>query len=153
MTSIQGFGHSCLERPFVAPSVTFFIASLDSSPPLESGDKLSDQPAKFSKAKPLVNAPVAATNIPKYSKNDLQRIFKAVLEAWASVPVFTPAPAPIPALVISKIPREKLKVCSLDLYRRKSHMECYNFYQQYEDYFATVKVTGPTQILFAVFFL
>ena len=32
-------------------------------------------------------------------------------------------------------------------------MDCYNFCQQYEDYFATAGATGPTRILFAASFL
>ena len=32
-------------------------------------------------------------------------------------------------------------------------MDCYNFCQQYEDYFATAGATGPTRIPFAVSFL
>ena len=32
-------------------------------------------------------------------------------------------------------------------------MDCYNFCQQYEDYFATAGATGPTRILFATSFL
>ena len=45
----------------------------------------------------VAEAPVATTNIPKYSENDLQKIFKAVLEAQAS------APNPTPASIVSKI--------------------------------------------------
>ena len=32
-------------------------------------------------------------------------------------------------------------------------MDCYNFCQQYENYFATARVMGPTRIPFAVSFL
>ena len=32
-------------------------------------------------------------------------------------------------------------------------MDCYNFCQQYEDYFATARATGPTRIPFATSFL
>ena len=31
-------------------------------------------------------------------------------------------------------------------------MECYNFYQQYKDYFAIVRTKDPNQILFATSF-
>lgn len=31
-------------------------------------------------------------------------------------------------------------------------MEYYNFYQQYEDYFAIIRVKGANQIFFAMFF-
>ena len=81
MTSVQGCGRPRWERPSIAPSVAPSIAPLDSFPPPESGDELSDQPARPSRRKPLANSSPAATSIPKYSKDDLQRIFKAVLEA------------------------------------------------------------------------
>ena len=48
--------------------------------------------------------------------------------------------------------REKLKARFLDVYRGKSHMDFYNFYQRYEDYFDTAGATGPTWILFAASF-
>ena len=47
---------------------------------------------------PITNAPATATSVPKYSEDDLQRIFKTVLEAQA------PAPALVPALVVSEAP-------------------------------------------------
>ena len=151
MTSVQGRGCPYQERPSIAPSVAPSIAPLDSFRSPESGDKLSDQPAGPSGGKPLANSPSAATSISKYSEDDLQRIFKAVLEAWALAPVS--APAPVPAPVVSEVPREKLKPCSPDVYRRKSHMECYNFCQQCEDYFANAEATGPTRIPFTASFL
>ena len=157
MTSVQGRGRPCRERSSAAPSV----APPDSFPPPESGNKLSDQPAGLSTKPPVANAPAAANSIPKYSENDLQRIFKTVLEArvpastpvLAPAPVPTPAPAPTLAPIIAEAPREKLKTRSPDLYRRKSHMDYYNFCQQCEDYFATAGATGPTRILFAASFL
>ena len=108
MTLVQGPGHLCRERLSVAPS----IALLDFSSPSKSGDKLFDQPTGPSGTKfPVADTPVATTNVPKYSEDDLQRIFKAVLEAQA----LTSAPAL--ALIISKVPQEKLKARSLDVYR------------------------------------
>ena len=107
---------------------------------------MSDQLAGLSGTKLLANAPAAATNIPTYSQDDLQQIFKAVLEIWA------PAPASIPAPSVSEVPRKKLKDCFPDVYRRKSHMDYFNFYQQYEDYFATTRAMEPTRILFTASF-
>ena len=72
----------------------------------------------------------------------MQRILKAVLETRA----------PTPALAVSEIPWEKLKARFPDVYRGKSHMDCYNFCQQCEDYFATARATGPTRIPFAASF-
>ena len=121
MTLIQGRGRPRRERLFVAPSVAHSIAPFDSSLPPESGDKLSDQLIGPSGAKPLADDPATATNIAKYSEDDLQRILKAVLEARI------PSPAPAPAPVITKVSQEKLKTRSPDVYLRKFHMDCYNF--------------------------
>ena len=140
MTSISGHGRPRQERLSVALSV----APLDSFLPLESSDKLSAQPVGPSVTKPPVaDTPVAATNVPKYSEDDLQRIFKAVLETQ------TPASASVPAPVVFEIFREKLKACSSDVYYGKSHMDCYNFCHQYENYFATIGAMRPIQIFFA----
>ena len=99
MTSIQGCRRFRRERLFITPFVTFS----DFSSPLELDDKLSDQHARPLGIKPPIAVTlVATTNIPKYSEDDLQRIFKAVLEARAPTP--TPVPAPALAPVISKTP-------------------------------------------------
>ena len=122
----------------VAPSVALSVALPDSSPPLKS--EISKQPDRPPRLK-------SDTSVPKYFEDDLQRIFKAVLEAQA------PAPAPAPAPVVSEVPREKLKARSSDIYRGKSHMDSYNFCQQCEYYFAIVGAMGPTWIPFAASFL
>ena len=106
-----------------------------------------DQPAWPSETKSHANALAAATNIPKYSENDLQRILKAVLEAQA------PTPTPTPALVVFEVSQEKLKARSPDVYRGKFYIDYYNFCQQYKNYFATAWAKGPTRILFATSFL
>ena len=49
--------------------------------------------------------------------------------------------------------RDKLKTKTPDVYRDKSHIECYNFCQQFEDHFITCGATGPNQIPFAASFL
>ena len=142
MISVQGRGRSRRERPSVTPFVALSVAPPDSSPPPES--EISKQPKG-----PLGPKSPADTSTPKYSEDDLQWILKAVLEA--RVPA--PAPALVPAPVVSEVPWEKLKARSLDVYRGKSHMDCYNFCQQCEDYFATAGATGPTRIPFAASFL
>ncbi len=48
---------------------------------------------------------------------------------------------------------DKLKAKTPDVYCGRSYMECYSFYQQCEDYFATCGATGPNRILFAASFL
>ena len=129
MTSVRGRGHSCWERHSVAPSFAPFIASSDFFPLSELGDKLSDQPAGPSRLKPLANSAPAAISISKYSEDNLQQIFKNVLEAQALVPVPALASTPVPALIVYKVPREKLKTRFPDVYCGKSHMDCYNFCQ------------------------
>ena len=95
----------------------------------------------------------------------MQRILKAVLDAQVLVPVPAPVPAPIPvsafipasdpapapnpAPIVAEARRKKLKAYSPNIYREKSHMDCYNFCQQCENYFATAGATGPTRIPFA----
>ena len=116
MISVRGRGRPRRERPSVAPS----DAPPDSSPPSES--EISEQPER-----PPGPKPPADTSIPKYSEDDLQRIFKTVLEARAPVPVSAPAPALVPAPVVSEMPQEKLKARFPDVYCGKSHMDCYNF--------------------------
>ena len=145
MTSVRGYSRLCWERPSVVLSIVFSVASPDFFPLSKS--KASEQPNKPLGPKSLA----VATSIPKYSKDHLQQICKAILEIWA--PVLTLAPAFAPAPIVSKVPWEKLKACSPDVYRKKFYKNWYNFCQQYEDYFTTVGFTGPTQILFAVFFL
>ena len=160
MALVRGRGHLYRERPSVAPSVASSVAPLNFFLPLELGNKLFNQPAGPSEMKPLIaDALIAATNIFKYSENDLQRIFKAVLEAQTPVsnPALAPSSAPAPSLalapVVFEVPREKLKAHFPDMYRGKSHIDCYNFCQQCEDYFATAGATEPTRIPFAASFL
>ena len=140
MILVRGRGHRCQEYLSVAPSVALH----NSSPPSKS--EFSEQPDGPSGAKPLVIV-VPTIDVPKYSKDDLQRIYKTILEAQA------PAPIPALAFVVSEVPRDKLKARSLNIYCEKSHMDYYNFCQQCEDYFTTAGATGPTRIPFAVSFL
>ena len=133
MTSVWGRGCPCREYSSIAPP--------DSSPPLKS--EFSKQPT----GPPGPKLSTTATNVAKYSKNNLQRTLRTVLEAQ------TPAPASAPAPATSKKPQNKpLKARSPDIYCGKSHMDCYNFCQQCEDYFATIGATKANQILFTVFF-
>ena len=143
MISVRGRRRFRRERPSVAPSLALSVTPLVSSPPPKS--EIPKQPKG-----PLGPKFPADTSTPKYSEEDLQRILKAVLEA--RVPVCAPTPALVPVLVISEVPQEKLKARSQDVYRGKSYIDCYNFCQQYEEYFATDRATGPTQILFAASF-
>ena len=63
--------------------------------------------------KTLVNPPTIEPPVAKYTEEDLQKILRTILEARASP---------------SDDSREKpLKARLFDVYRNKSHMECYNF--------------------------
>ena len=144
MISVRGRGRPRRERPSVAPSVAPSIAPSvappDSSPPPESDNNLSDQPAGPPGANlPVAVVPAAALPIPKYTEEDLQRILKTVLEARAPTTFEEPRDKP-------------LKARSPDVYRGNSHMECYNFCQQCEDYFATAGARRAKQISFATSF-
>ena len=119
MTSIQGRGRPCQERTSKSQS--------GPSPPLESS--FDEAPVN-----PPAEPPVA-----NYTKEDLQKILRTVLEAQA--PPFD-------------VSREKpLKAKLPNVYCGKFHMECYNFCQQCEDHFATARVKGPNRIFFAASFL
>ena len=113
MTLIRGRGRLSRKRSFVA----LFNFSL----PSVSSDKLSDQPTGFSKTKlSIVVILVTTLTVFKYTEKDLQQIFKTVLEAQAPI--------------TSKKPWDKsLKARFPDVYHKKSHIEYYNFCQQYED--------------------
>ena len=110
MTSVRGRGYLRRER--------LFVASLNSFPSPES--EFSKQPIRPSGPKP----PTAATDVPKYSENDLQQIFRTVLEAQTLVPT----PASAPALAASKKSQDKLlKTRSMNIYCGKSQIDYYNF--------------------------
>ena len=95
-------------------------------------------PPESSHDEGLVNPP-AEPLVAKYTKKDLQKIFRTVLKAQ------TPP---------SDGPYEKpLKTRSPDVYCGKSHMECYTFYQQCKDHFATARTKGPNRIPWAASFL
>ena len=113
MTSIQSRGRPCREHASEGLS--------GSSPPPESS---------YDEA--LVNPSAVEPPVAKYTEEDLQRIFRTVLEARAP-----------PSNGACEKP---LKARSPDVYRGKSHMECYNFCQQCEDHFATARAKGPNRI-------
>ena len=120
MTSVRGRGRHRRECPFVAPSGAPSIAPPDFSPLSESDDKLFDQPARPLEPKPPIANTPAPTSVLKYSEDDLQRIFKVVLEARAPVPTPAPVSAPAPPLIIAEAPQKKLKARSPDVYHAKS---------------------------------
>ena len=105
-------------------------------------------------AVPPVVAPLAAFGsadsfVVRYLKDDLQRIFRTVLNSRPLAPVLAPTATPH-----YKGPRERpLKAWFPDIYWDKTHLECYNFLQKCEDHFATAGATGSNRVLFAATFL
>lgn len=139
MTLGWGYGH--FRQQF--SSVTFLNSSLFNK------SKLFNQLTKPSGAKLHITiVPTTACVISKYTKKNLYRIFKTVLEA----PSLAFAPASAPA-TFEELQDKPLKARCLDVYCRKSHINCYNLYQQCEDYFAIAGATTANQILFIEFFL
>ena len=120
MTSIRGRRRPRREHASEGPS--------GSSPPPESSH--DEAPVNL----PAVKPPVA-----KYIEEDLQRIFKTILEARAPLS--------------NDVCEKPLKAKSPDVYRGKFQMECYNFCQQYKDHFATAGAKGSNRIPFAAFIL
>ena len=79
--------------------------------------------------------PPEAPDIVRYMQKDMDHLLQTFLQA-------------------SKVGfRDKLKAKTLDVYRNRFYMECYNFCQQCKDYFATYGATGPNRIPLAAFFL
>lgn len=131
ITSVWGRIYPCREL--------LFVPLPDSSSPLELDNKLSDQSARPSGTSFAIIA-VAPFLILNYPKENLKQILKTVLEAQASIT----SEESINKLLKARFP---------DVYCGKSHMECYNFYQQFEDYFTIIRAKDVNQILFATSFL
>ena len=146
--------------PVQWPNFVFTVALVRTLPPLAGKDDLADaMPTEGSStptptlvvshastlapaeapAPPLASA--AADSAAWYSAKDLQRILKIILEARALA---------CQSKILCKRP---LKARAPDLYRGKTHMECYNFCKQCKDHFATSSTTGLNHISFAATFL
>ena len=97
---------------------------------------------------PLAASGPADSSVVRYSEDDFQRILRIVLD---SRPL---APVPTPAALHYEGPCERLlKARFPDIYWGKTHLECYNFFQQCEDHFATAGATGSNQVPFVTTFL
>ena len=105
---------------------------------------------------PLAASGSANSFVIRYLKDDLQRIVKTIFEGR---PLFLPAPASVLAPVVAATPqyegpRERLlKARFQDIYWSKTHLKCYNFFQQFGDHFAIAGATGPNRVPFAATFL
>ena len=125
--------------------------------PTEGSDRRTLAPAvtrAFTPAVPPVVTPLATSSsadssVVKYSEDDLQQILRTVLDFRPLSPI--PAPAAAPHY---KGPRKRpLKARFPDIYWGKMHLECYNFFQQCEDHFATAGTMGSNRVPFAATFL
>ena len=130
---------------------------LASGTPTKGSDCRTPAPAALRACTPavaLVVAPLAAfgsadSSVVRYSEDDLQQILKTVLDFRSLAPVFAPAAVPH-----YEGPREKpLKARFPDIYCGKTHLECYNFFQQCKDHFAIAGTTGSNRVPFAAIFL
>ena len=73
-------------------------------------------------------------SIAQQLENDFQQILRTILNSRPHVLLLAPAPT----LQKYKSLHERwLNAWFLDVYWGKTHLECYNFFQQYEDHFAT----------------
>ena len=105
---------------------------------------------------PLVASDSADSSIVTYSEDNLERIVRTIFEARPlPLPALAPVPAPVVAtsLYYESVYEWLWKAQSPDIYRNKTHIECYNFFQQCKDYFATAGATELKQVLFAATFL
>lgn len=87
--------------------------------------------------------PLTTSSTTKYLKNDLQHIFKTILEAKILITLIA---------ILNKYFQRLFKAKFPNVYHGKTHMECYNFCQQCKNYFAMAGVKVPNYILFVVFF-
>ena len=105
---------------------------------------------------PLIASGSNNSSVVIYLEDDFQQIVRTILKAKTLLLL---APAPVPALVVAAAPHYKgprkrpLKTRFPNIYWGKTHLECYNFFQQCEDHFATSNVTGSNRVLFAATFL
>ena len=88
------------------------------------------------------------SSMAQYLEDDLQRIFKTVLDS--RTPAFPLALAPQQY----KNPCERsLKAQFPEIYWSKIHLECYNFFQQSGNHFAIAGAKSQNRMLFAATFL
>ena len=83
----------------------------------------------------------------RYRDKDLQRATKLALKLFVKGQEHG-------QLQVNSTPHEQpLKTWFLNLYYGNSHLDCYCFCQQYENYFKTAKANRSNQVFFAVLFL
>ena len=124
---------SCSRK--AAASVSPTSRSDNESDELRVPEKWTSAPSHAS-----IPAPMKPTLALKYSKADLMRILKIFSKTKAQEPK-------------AEVPHERpLKAKILDIYFRKSYMDCYHFCQQCKDYFKTTGATGSNRTSFMALF-
>ena len=97
-------------------------------------------------APPLALAKLVA----KYTDADLQQAIKLALKSFVQGQQQAQSKIALPTLEPQERP---LKARFSDLYYSNSHMDCYGFCQQYEDYFEIAEAKRLNKIPFAASFL
>ena len=84
---------------------------------------------------------------PPFNERFFQQFMKAYLENQNENQALSLTP------IQEELRKQPLKARFLDFYYKNSHLDCYCFCQQCEDYFDTARVSGPNRIPFAASFL
>ena len=100
---------------------------------------------------PLTACGSANSSLIRYLEDDLQRILGTVLDSRPTAPVLAPVVATGP--YYESLCERLLKKRFPDMYWSKTHIECYNFFQQCKDHFATSGATWPNRVPLAAIFL
>ncbi len=121
-------------------------------PPVRRGRPALGPPAPSPVPAPAP-APVAPPNdlFQEFMRTCIERV-RDQAPAGPAAPAAPPAPA-APAAEARDDTDRPLKPRNPDLYYSNSHMECYYFYQQYEDHFKVAGSLGYKLITFAAGFL
>ena len=94
----------------------------------------------------LVVVGFAIFSVARYLKNNLQQIFRTVLD-------FKPLCALALAFIVPQqyegLWKRSLKIWSPDVYHSKTHLKYYNFFQKCKDHFTTAGAKGQNLVLFA----
>lgn len=141
-TTIIRHRRFCKDQASITPLTPSQDAFLISNGDKELGLSASTFAPPESAANPTLGSISAILQVPKYTKNDLQRIFKVVLDVkpFATRKNF------------NKSQERILKPWALDVYMNKFHIDCYNFIQQCENYFANSGSKGHNQVPFVTIF-
>ena len=92
----------------------------------------------------------ALSSIDQYLEDDLQRILRTVLDFRPLASLLTPAPA---SQQYKGSCERLLKARFPNVDWGKTYLECYNFFQQCKDHFATARAKGQNWVAFVATFL